>query len=452
MGFTNFAIYLGIPQRLPTDVVQAVTNSAISAMMEEQNRTRAGFYTSRPVPQYDMPKVPDPDSRGAATGSCYGTGGWAADRGQPAANLYSGVAAQREQLPVNTADSPMAGFNLEIWKLLPHIKDLPEEMVKQLPLPTLLQLNTALAKESRSAEKLSVNARLTQNAQKLLTSPVEVKHGWDDRKELLHEARFLGGSSCSGQHMWLRAREVLGAKGVVPLGNYDMDSVGCGGCVTPRGWQELHCPASPDLKLKMFYMPNVASSTLSARKVNLEDGESGLSIGDSMRDIADFDGFRAALHTLREAMAVALPWNRSVGAILGFMMNTNYCAADLQNNPKRAAILAEFVDFCLGRNSLNWENKMPYLSADELTHVWASWRGKRAAFFMAAGAGTDKSKKDKLKKRDDICRRYNRGDCPYKAEDCKTYYGLKLRHVCSYVLPGGGGRKCELDHPKPDHK
>jgi hypothetical protein len=441
-----------MPQRLTSEMMSAVTNSAITAMMEEQLRTRTGFHTTRPAPAPEVPHVPDPDFRGAAS-NFYGVSGPPKENQSSGAHFYSGTFVNPEARNAETTDNTFGSFNLEIWKLLPHIRGLPADMIKQMPLATMLQLNAALAKESKSVEKLSVNARLAQNAQKLQSAPTEIRHGWDDRKELLHEARFLGGPSCSGQYLWLRAREILGAKGVLPIGNYDMDSVGCGGCVTPRGWQEIHNPASPDIKLKLFYMPNVASSTLSARKLNLEDGESALSIGDSMREIADFDGFRAALHTLREAMACAMPWNRSVGAILGFMMNTNYCAADLQNNPQRAAILAEFVDFCLSRNSLNWENKMPYLSADELTHVWASWRGKRAAFFMASGggAGAEKPKKKQAdKKRDDICRRFNRGDCPYKVEDCKTFFGLKLRHVCSYVLPGG--RKCEQDHSKVDHK
>jgi hypothetical protein len=444
----------GLPQRLPNEMVAAVASGAVASLMEEQMRTRTGFFTTRPAPGIDVSNIPDPDVRNV--GSSYAT---ASGSGATAARWPGGQAANMgifpSQAPMAPAANQISDFNLEIWKLLPHVQSLPIEMVRQLPISTMLQLNAALAKESKSAEKLSVSARLTQNAQKLQAAPVEVHAGWDDRKELLHDSRFLGGASCSGQFLWLRAREVIGEKGILPIGNYDMDSVGCGGCVTPRGWQELHCPSSTDLKLKLFYMPNVAGSTLSAKKLNLEDGESALSIGDSMREIADFEGFRAALHTLREAMACAMPWNRSVGAIMGFMLNTNYCSTELQNNPKRAAILVEFVDFCLGRNALNWENKVPYLSTDELTHVWASWRGKRSAYFMASGGNSgggaaDKGKKPAAKKRDDICRRYNRGDCPYKAEDCKTFYGIKLRHVCSYVLPGG--KKCELDHPKPEHK
>lgn len=343
-------------------------------------------------------------------------------------------------------------INLAIWQLLPHVKDLSADMISQLPLSAVFQLNAALAKESKTASKMNVSQRLTSNAQATQTSPVKISEGFDDRKEKLHDARFIGGASCSGQFLWLRAREVLGPKGVTPFGNYDMDSVGCGGCVTPRGWEEIQNPGSTDLKLRMFYMPNVGNSSLSTKRLNLEEGDNAVSIGESLREIADLEGFRAALNTAREAMAVALPWNRSIAAIQGFMMNSNYCAADLQNTPKKAAVLSEFVDFIFSRNALNWENRQPYLSTDELTHAWNSWRVKRSAFFSnpVVPTSSGEKKKSAQKPRDDICRRYNRGDCQYKADDCKTFTGMKLRHVCSHVYPNG--KKCEKDHAKPDHK
>ena len=65
-------------------------------------------------------------------------------------------------------------------------------------------------------------------------------------------------------------------------------------------------------------------------------------------------------------MTTALPWNRSIGAIVGLMVNTNYLQEDIGGNPKRAAILAEFTDYILGRNALNWENCQSFLTTDEL--------------------------------------------------------------------------------------
>jgi len=221
------------------------------------------------------------------------------------------------------------------------------------------------------------------NAQKLAKHPVQVPSGEDNRKDVLHPARFLGGASCSNGEMWLEAKKIMGNRGITPLDNYDLDSIRCGGSVTPKGWQELHSPGSQELKLKLFHLPNVANSGMSAKKVNLEEGEEALSIGESMREIADLDGFKMALNTAREAMASALPWNRSISAIVSLMLNTNYMQEDLGGNLKRAAILTEFVDYVLGRNALNWEKGQAFLSTDELSHVWMNWKGKRSTYFTS---------------------------------------------------------------------
>ena len=81
---------------------------------------------------------------------------------------------------------------------------------------------------------------------------------------------------------------------------------------------EIHNPASQELKLKFFHLPNVANSGLPNKKG--EDGEGG----DSLREIADLESYKVALFTAREAMASALPWNRSISAVMGLMVNTNY--------------------------------------------------------------------------------------------------------------------------------
>jgi hypothetical protein len=195
----------------------------------------------------------------------------------------------------------------------------------------------------------------------------------------------------------------------------------------------------------------VGGGSSGGKRISLEDSEgAAISVGDSMKEISDMDAFRQALNTLREAMICALPWNRSVSALCGFLLNTNFCSADLLQNSKRAVILSEFVDHVLARNALNWENKQPFLSADDLAHTWATWKARRVTTSAGAGAGAGKKQKE-TKARDDICRKYNGPNgCPNSAADCKTYYGNKLRHVCSYILPTGA--KCQKDHAKPDHK
>jgi hypothetical protein len=114
--------------------------------------------------------------------------------------------------------------------------------------------------------------------------------------------------------------------------------------------------------------------------------------------------------------------------------------------------LSEFIDYALGRNALNWENKQPFLSTDELAHAWSAWKAKRSAFFGGSGQQNQKKQAEgKTRQKDDICRKYNTTTgCPNSAQDCKTFYGTKLRHVCNQFI--GGGKKCEKDHPRPEHK
>jgi hypothetical protein len=413
----------GMPLELSEDWYRAAVAEASSAMFEEEVRTRKGFEAS------------------------------STQQSQPTQPVYRGDFAScfSQSAPSQPHHAPAASVGLadplQIWRMLPALKHLPEVMLNQLSRAEVLQLNDAFLKESKVAGKLQTNAKLTMNAQQLVDNPVMVAAGPDDRKAILHKARFLGGASCSNQALWLLAREEIGLNGVVPLGNYDLDSVGCGGCVTPKAWYILHNPSSSELKIKLFHMANVSSSALPTKRISLEDGDS-LNIGENLRDIADMEALRAALNAAREAMASALPWNRSISALFGFFTNSNWCAADLSSNPKRAAILAEFCDYVFARNALNWENSQPFLSTDELAHTWAAWKAKRSAFFSAADS---KKKQFQNQKKDDICRKFNTtSGCPNSAQDCKTYHGTKLRHVCNKFMPGGG--KCEKPHSRPDHK
>jgi len=273
---------------------------------------------------------------------------------------------------------------MEIWRLLPALNDIPDEKLQGLPSEIIFGLNNALIQGQQSAAKLSVNARLALNAKKLAASPTEVGGGLDDRRTVLHPGRFLGGAVCSNSELWLAGKRVLGDNGPTALGAYDLDSVGCGGCVTARGWEALHNPASTELKLKMFYLPNVTNTSLSAKKLAFESGEE-MSLGESLKEIADLEGYRTALNTAREALHSVMPWNRSISAIVGFMMNTNYLEEALGKNSRRAAILSEFTDYIFGRNALNWENGVSFLTAEEIHHAWNQWRGKRAALFARSG-------------------------------------------------------------------
>jgi hypothetical protein len=210
---------------MPDEWMSNAVSEVLESMDEERNRTRSGFNQSRSV-QILPDSRPQGDSR------------WQARDPDPAAPRVE------------------ADFG-NIWRMLPALKDIPAEMLRCLPVSTVLQLNEALARETRNKKMMDADAKLQHNAEALAAAPTKVAGGHDNRGSILHEARFLGGAGSSAQCIWLKAREVLGTEGVPALGNYDMDAIGCGGSVTAKGWQELHNPASPNLNLKHFHMGNV---------------------------------------------------------------------------------------------------------------------------------------------------------------------------------------------------
>ena len=197
--------------------------------------------------------------------------------------------------------------------------------------------------------------------------------------------------------------------------------------------------------MKWFHLPNVANSNLSSKKTDGEDGS------ESVKEIADLNSFKIALNTAREAMSSALPWNRSIGAVVGFMMNSNYLQEDLGGNQKRAAILTEFVDYVFGRNALNWENQQGFLTTDELSHVWNNWRTKRGISSKSVEKGKKEKGADPKKKlQADVCRLYNTKTCKFQNDkECKSPWGKSLRHVCNKYLPGD--KICLKEHSRMDH-
>ena len=289
------------------DWVDDVLKAALEGLDEERNRTRTGFESSQSAPKT--------------------TSGWSSQNPDPIGVRATASPGLTQALP-----DALAGRFEAIWKKLPALNDLPADLLRQMPFSTLLQLNEALVKEGAATKGMESEAKLARNVEELARAPTMVPAGLDDRKDQLHPARFLGGAGCSAQMLWLKARDIIGTEGVIPIGNYDLDSVGCGGCVTAKGWQEIHRPASTTLNLKYFHISNVGSSGVCSKRLQLADGENAVEVGDSLKELTDLEEFKSALATAREAMAFALPWNFSVAAIQGFMYASNYCAKDLNGS------------------------------------------------------------------------------------------------------------------------
>jgi hypothetical protein len=94
-------------------------------------------------------------------------------------------------------------------------------------------------------------------------------------------------------------------------------------------------------------------------------------------DLLDLGEFKLALRTLRTAASFVQPWNYSFLAIEGFMMQSQYCQADLAGLDKRATLLTQFVDYCIGQNADRWRDSEPFLNTGELKSTWAAFFGAR---------------------------------------------------------------------------
>ena len=109
-------------------------------------------------------------------------------------------------------------------------------------------------------------------------------------------------------------------------------------------------------------------------------------------------------------------------------MNSHCLQEDIGGNPKRAAVLTEFTDYVLGCNALNREKSQPFLTTDDLTHVWANQKTKRGVHVKPTEKKKDKqSKFDSKKAAADVCRLQNAKACSSQADkECKTAWGRCL--------------------------
>ncbi len=157
----------GMPSVMPEDWMATAVTEVLETIDEERNRTRSGFNQDRPA------QAPlDPRSQGDSR--------W------------------------QTRDPDMPATRVEadfgnIWRMLPALKDIPAEMLRSLPVSTVLQLNDALARETKNKKLMDADAKLQHNAKSLAAAPTKVAGGLDNRGSILHEARFLGGAGSSAQ-------------------------------------------------------------------------------------------------------------------------------------------------------------------------------------------------------------------------------------------------------------
>ena len=210
------------------------------------------------------------------------------------------------------------------------LNEYSDELIISTPIDTLLKLDSTSIKLKNLEKAKDIDDKLTSNRDSLPDTAIQIEQGTDNRWDKLHNSRFLPGMGGSAVKTWLKAREVMGRGGHAPIATYDMGSVGLAGFVTPKGWMEIHDPGSSNLSLRQFSINNCGKRTTT---------KSGDNMDDEMTDVIEVGEFKCALRVLREAMTFVHPWNKSVAALEGFLIQTNYCSTDLAGLEKQATIL-----------------------------------------------------------------------------------------------------------------
>ena len=353
------------------------------------------------------------------------------------------------------ADRTQAGFSFEdpglsrsqgsgldrLKKQFTFLSEYSDAFIKETGVDVLIKAETAAKKLYKWDNEKKAEDKLYTNRENLPTSLVLA--GKDNRLDILHAARVLPGATCSAAKSWLHAREVLGSKGHPPLSTYDMAAIGLGGCVSSKGWVEIHNPSSATISIKMFSMG-------SCTRVTTKD--------EDFPDLEDLSELKAALRVLRGAMAFVHPWNRSVDALENFFLQNSFCSKDLAGTERQTKLLTLFIDYVLGENASRWRGMEPFLNTRDLRMVWADFLSQRGSSFkqkggqntnykpqlqggQGQGQGQGQGGRDLASHRlgvpgflfnGDICVLWNLGKCVRAPGQCSTKMGKKLRHVCNF--------------------
>jgi hypothetical protein len=208
--------------------------------------------------------------------------------------------------------------------------------------------------------------KMAKNLEKLKASPVTIPEGLDDRINILHCARFLGGAVTTGPALWLMARKVIGLEGLTPLANYDLACMGLSGSVTLKGCIEAHNPGSQNLCLKQFSPENLSTTAGAARKFTLADDDGAISVGEHMKEITEMATLQHAMRALCGLTRIIMPWNFSFEAIHGFLYASNFGLPELKDDPLRVPKLVKFINYVLGVNAANWQREEAFLTCGQL--------------------------------------------------------------------------------------
>ena len=109
------------------------------------------------------------------------------------------------------------GMDLETLKRkFTFLSEYSDQFINATGVDILIKAETASRKLQKLDKERKAEDKLYQNRETLATTPALVPGGVDNRLDILHEARFLPGATCSAAKIWLEARKAIGGNGPPP--------------------------------------------------------------------------------------------------------------------------------------------------------------------------------------------------------------------------------------------
>ena len=340
---------------------------------------------------------------------------------------------------------------------LPNLSHHPDDTFRSLSLTELIRLDNKLESGGKSGKKLS--EKLAKNLDNIKKFPKKIEAGEDNRADIIHKSRFLGGHICKNSEIWLKTRETLGISGLDPISRYDSEGVGLEGNLNGHIWAALHNPGAKDISIRM----------LSPEALKIARGESDKDSASCKKDFNSVNEIRLALSTIRTAAQFIHPWNFSFATIEYFLNSVNFGEKDLGSNSEKILFLSNFIDEVFLHNAEAWDDSKTFIGAQKLTNKWVSdvmlkttkidsQKTKNTNNFKPNQNNrknpTSSSHFSKVSFPPGICRRFNFNVCPSQSDDsCPAPWdsAKKLKHVCTFQNQTDK-KFCLQNHPFLEHK
>jgi hypothetical protein len=345
----------------------------------------------------------------------------------------------------------------------PNLAHHQVETFKTLSWSEIIRLDSRLENSAKLTKKLT--EKLAKNLEKSKKFPAKIQAGEDNRADLLHDARFLGGHTCRHTDIWLHARKVIGLTGLEPISLYDSECLGMSNHINSHIWAELHNPGSKEISIKM----------LSPQALKAARGSSDKEAASVKKDFEEISEVAVALNTLSHAVHCIHPWNFAMATLDFFLTTVQYGDKESGAKTAKLSFLCDFIDEALLHNAEAWDDSKPFLTSTELSSKWVTEIMMR---FPRAGPSRQNFKNEPVQTKkpqnttlphpppngktkytgsfipNGLCRRFNFNSCPCQNDKlCPAPFNssVQLKHQCAH-WDEQKKSYCLQSHSLLDHK